>query len=209
MLSELHFRSSPLLVQCKSTPCRPAPSWSYLQHLGECLPREASPWTSRSLACRDGLTWFRIQQRACRLCHPDWPMIWPLNQLPCSSCLRLLWERGSATTAATQDLIVCVWEPIGWLPPHCGAKSFNRHQYIKRPPLGLLLTWELPQEAYLDMGCLLQDLPQWTSPFRAYLLRRSLCPQGCRHLHDIGLPGEGLCPDDESCYGKTGSSTDG
>ena len=180
MPSELHFRSSPLLVQCKSTPCGPAPSWSYHQHWGERLLREASLWTSWSLACRDGLTWYRIQQSACRLCQPDWPTIWPLNRLPCSSCLRLLWEWGSTVAVATPVLIACVWEPLSWLPPHHGARLFNRLEPMKQlPHQWVLLTQEPSQEAYLDMGHLLQDLPRWTSPFGACLPRRSLCPQGC------------------------------
>ena len=138
----------------------PAPSWSYLWHWGERLLREASPWTSRSSACQDGPTSFRIQQSAYRLFHPGWPVIWTPNQLPCSSCLRLLWEWGSAATAATQDHVVCVREPLSWLPPCRGARLFNRLEHMKRPPLqGVLLILELLQEAYLDMGRLLQALP--------------------------------------------------
>ena len=118
------------------------------------------------------------------LCHPGWPMIWPLNQLPCSSCLRLLWEWGSATTAATQDLIVCVWEPLSWLPPRCGARLFNRLASSR---------------TYLDGLLHLEHNPSG-GPSAPRVAGISMI---------FASHGEGLHPDDESCYGKAGSGAEG
>ena len=74
---------------------------------------------------------------------------------------------------------------------------------MDRPPLEEYPSQVPPQEVCLDMWCLHQASPPLISPFRAYLLRRPLCPWGYWPSHSTSPHGEGL--HDESRYRQEGS----